>query len=100
MEHNEEEQDLYNYVVAGCSAPHRAFTSMSAVWKAKQHKPVRKENIPMNRKNSVDLNGSQKFVIAYVDAAWPEPTLTQDKPPSNAATLFSKTSLVGFIIRV
>lgn len=64
MEHNEEEQDLYNYVLAGCSAPHRAFADMSAVWKAKQHKSKRKEVIRMVRQNRVDLIGAQKFVIA------------------------------------
>ena len=35
MEHNEEEQDLYNYVLAGCSAPHRAFADMSAELESK-----------------------------------------------------------------
>ena len=40
------------------------------------------------------------FIIAKVEAACPEPTVTQAKPPSNAATLFSNTSFVGFIILV
>ena len=70
MEHNEEEQDLYNYVLAGCSAPHRAFADMSAVWKAKQHKSKRKEVIRMVRQNRVDLIGAQKFVIADTDACF------------------------------
>ena len=38
--------------------------------------------------------------IANVDAACPDPTVTQAKPFSNAATLFSSTSFVGFIILV
>ena len=40
------------------------------------------------------------FNIANVEAACPEPTVTHAYPFSNAATLFSKTSLVGFIILV
>ena len=40
------------------------------------------------------------FIIANVDAACPEPTVTAASPPSSAATLFSSTSLVGFIILV
>ena len=40
------------------------------------------------------------FIMANVDAAWPAPTVNAAKPPSSAATLFSSTSLVGFIILV
>ena len=40
------------------------------------------------------------FNTANVDAVCPEDTVTHDRPPSRAATLFSRTSFVGFIIRV
>jgi hypothetical protein len=38
--------------------------------------------------------------IARVSAAWPEATASAPTPPSRAASRFSKTSLVGFMIRV
>ena len=40
------------------------------------------------------------FTIANVEAAWPDPTVTPANPFSIAATLFSSTSFVGFIILV
>ena len=38
------------------------------------------------------------FKIAKVEAVCPDETVKQARPPSKAATLFSKTSFVGFII--
>ena len=40
------------------------------------------------------------FWIAKADAAWPELTASAATPPSSAATLFSRTSTVGFPILV
>ena len=56
--------------------------------------------------SSTDLYGgtvnlfTHTLTIAKVDAACPDPTVTAAKPPSIAETLFSNTSLVGFIILV
>ena len=56
--------------------------------------------------SSTDLYGgtvnlfTHTLRIANVDAACPEPTVTQASPFSIAATLFSRTSFVGFIILV
>jgi hypothetical protein len=41
-----------------------------------------------------------RFRIASVSAAWPLEVATAATPPSSAATRFSKTSVVGFMIRV
>ena len=38
--------------------------------------------------------------VAALDAVCPDETVKQAKPPSSAATLFSRTSLVGFMILV
>ena len=40
------------------------------------------------------------FNTANDEAVCPYETVKQAKPPSNAATLFSRTSFVGFIILV
>ena len=40
------------------------------------------------------------FKIEKVDAVCPDETVKQAKPPSRAATLFSRTSFVGFMILV
>ena len=38
--------------------------------------------------------------LRNVDAVCPDETVKQAKPPSSAATLFSRTSFVGFMILV
>ena len=40
------------------------------------------------------------FKIAKVDAVCPDETVRLARPPSSADNLFSRTSLVGFMIRV
>ncbi len=42
----------------------------------------------------------QRFSTAKVVAAWPEPRARPATPPSIAATRFSSTSTVGFMMRV
>ena len=37
---------------------------------------------------------------AYVIADWPEASASAPTPPSSAATRFSSTSVVGFMMRV
>ncbi len=41
-----------------------------------------------------------RFITQKVVAAWPDPTASAAAPPSIAATRFSSTSQVGFMMRV
>ena len=43
---------------------------------------------------------SHRFSTQNVVAAWPEPSASAATPPSSAATRFSSTSTVGFMMRV
>jgi hypothetical protein len=43
---------------------------------------------------------SHRFSTLKVVAAWPEPSASAATPPSSAATRFSSTSTVGFMMRV
>ena len=49
---------------------------------------------------TISSPAAARVVIASVSAAWPDAVASPAAPPSSAATRFSKTSVVGFMMRV
>jgi hypothetical protein len=49
---------------------------------------------------TISSPAAASVVRARVSAAWPEAAASAAAPPSRAATRFSKTSVVGFMMRV